>query len=264
MSVPAVPQTSPLVRTRRVDEPVFRLVLLHHAGGAHTAFRGWARRLPADWDVCAVETPGRGRLAREPFASGMAPLVDRLARAVAPLADVPLGVFGHSMGAAVGYELTRVLAEGGTAPPTWLGMSGYPAPDAARSEDVSRMSSRALRARVGGLSGVPAEVLADDELWALFEPRLRADLELVRAWRDAGPPGELPVPLTVFAGESDAVAGPAEASGWAALAPRFQGLRCFPGAHFYLNDQRDAVLRAITEEIALASAVHDPRGGIPR
>lgn len=265
MSAQGGTQDSPLVRTRRVDSPRFRLFLLHHAGGAHTAFRGWGRRFPEDWDVCAVEAPGRGRLQREPFASGMGPLVERLARAVEPLTDVPFGVFGHSMGGAVGYELVRVLAESGTATATWLGLSGYPSPDVVRhDDDAAALSSAELRARVGGLSGIPGEVLADDELWALFEPRMRADLALVQAWRAAGPPRPQPAPLTVFAGESDRVAGPDQVRGWPDLAPRYQGLRRFPGAHFYLNAQRDAVIGAITEETALAAAAHDPSGGIHR
>lgn len=257
MSAQGTTHASPLVRTRRVGSPEFRLFLLHHAGGAHTAFRGWGRRFPEGWDVCAVETPGRGRLRHEPFAAGMAPLVARLAGAVAPLTDVPFGVFGHSMGAAVGYELARALEESGAARAAWLGMSGYPAPGADADDDPRTLPSDELRARVGGLSGVPAEVLADDALWALFEPRLRADLALVRAWRADGPPAPQPAPLTLFAGESDPVAGPALVEGWAALAPRYQGLRRFPGAHFYLDRGRDAVIGAITEEVALASAAAD-------
>ncbi|MGW8528581.1 MULTISPECIES: thioesterase II family protein [Nocardiopsidaceae] len=260
MSAQGTTHASPLVRTRRVGSPEFRLFLLHHAGGAHTAFRGWGRRFPEGWDVCAVEAPGRGRLLHEPFAAGMGPLVDRLAGAVAPLTDVPFGVFGHSMGAAVGYELVRELAGSGTAEAAWLGMSGYPAPGPGADDDPRRLSSDELRARVGGLSGMPAEVLADDALWALFEPRMRADLALVRSWRAAGPPGPQPVPVTVFAGESDPVAGPELVRGWAGAAPRFQGLRCFPGSHFYLNRARDAVIGAITEEVALATAA---RGAEP-
>jgi len=257
MSAQGTTHASPLVRTRRVESPEFRLFLLHHAGGAHTAFRGWGRRFPGRWDVCAVEAPGRGRLLHEPFAAGMEPLVDRVAEAVGPLTDVPFGVFGHSMGAAVGYELVRVLAEAGTARAAWLGMSGYPAPGAAPDGDPHLLPSAELRARVGALSGMPDQVLADDALWALFEPRMRADLALVRAWRAAGRPARQPAPVTVFAGESDPVAGPGQVRGWAELAPRFQGLRCFPGSHFYLNAARDAVVGAITEEVALATAALD-------
>ncbi|WP_159943613.1 MULTISPECIES: thioesterase II family protein [unclassified Nocardiopsis] len=267
MSTLGTAHATPLVRTRRVEDPEFRLLLLHHAGGAHTAFRGWGRRFPEGWDVYSVEAPGRGRLLGEPFATAMAPWVDRLAGAVAPLADVPLGVFGHSMGAAVGYELARTLAESGTARPAWLGVSGHPEPGAPVDEDVHRLSSAELRARVGGLSGVPDEVLADAELWALFEPRLRADLALVRAWRAGGPPAPQPVPLTVFCGGSDPVAGPARVRGWSALAPRFQGVRTFTGGHFYLRAERDAVIRAITEEVARAvtgSAPPSPAPTTPR
>ncbi|MFL1427675.1 MULTISPECIES: thioesterase II family protein [unclassified Nocardiopsis] len=254
MSAHGVVHASPLVRVRPVGSPVARVFLFHHAGGAHTAFRGWGRRFPEGWEVYSVESPGRGHLAEEPFATAMDPLVGRITAAVAPLSDVPVGLFGHSMGAAVAYETARSLAASGAARAVWLGMSGHPAPVAdVPDARLDRLSSHELRARVGALGGLPDAITADDALWSLFEPRLRADLSLVRAWRAQGPPAPQPVPLTLFAGEDDPVAGPGHVAGWAGLAQRPRGLRVFPGGHFYPAGNRERIIAAITGEVAAAA-----------
>ncbi|MFB7999745.1 thioesterase domain-containing protein [Streptomyces sp. NPDC056002] len=112
--------TSPLIRPRPVSDPVARLFLLHHAGGSHLLYRGWAEHFPEDWELCLLEAPGRGTLQALPLIDDCDRLVDYFHAAIAPLLDRPFGFFGHSMGALIAYQLTRrLLRQGNRSPPGW-------------------------------------------------------------------------------------------------------------------------------------------------
>src|SRR4051812_37629989 len=85
--------------------PARRLVCLPHAGGAADSSAGGPRVRPEAVEPLAVQYPGRRDRSDEPAAETMADLADAIAAELAELADLPLALFGHSMGAAVAYEV---------------------------------------------------------------------------------------------------------------------------------------------------------------
>lgn len=241
---------SGVIRPRPVDAPDLRLFLLHHAGGSHRIFRPWIPLFPQDWEICLVEAPGRGRMARLPPAVRVEDLVDHLLAELDPWLDRPFAVFGHSMGGLAGLALTAVLCEQDR-PPVWLGVSAHPGPrsaDGPPKPRLHRLSSTRLRAVLAELGGVPDKVLADDAMWSVVEPLLRADLTLAETWQP-DPAPVVPVPMTAFCGASD-IAVPPEAIGcWARYTQRFLGVRIFPGGHFYLQDNQPEVVGQIVADV---------------
>jgi surfactin synthase thioesterase subunit len=240
-----------IVRPRPVPRPDLRLVLLHHAGGSAAAYRGWAGLFPPSWDVCLVELPGRGRLAGVPAVTDAAALVERLVGQLRPLADQPFAVFGHSMGALLGYGLAAALGPSAV----WLGLSSLPVPrfdGTPAPVGLYRLSGPALRSRLVELGGVPPAALADDAVWALVEPLVRQDIAVCASWRPG--PAYLPmrVPVSVFYGRDDAVAGARETAGWSGRVSRCLGAHGYPGGHFYLQRQPAEVVRQIVADVRVA------------
>src|SRR5262245_19608067 len=82
-----------------------RLFCLPHAGGAASLYRRWADALPPDIELNAVQLPGRENRFSEPPFVRWRPLVEALADGLASKLDKPFALFGHSMGAMLGYEL---------------------------------------------------------------------------------------------------------------------------------------------------------------
>jgi surfactin synthase thioesterase subunit len=241
-----------VVRPRPLPDPLLRLVVLHHAGGSHVPFRRWARLLPAGWEACLVDAPGRGHAADVAPARTMDRLVHHLVTELAPLADRPYALFGHSMGAVVGFALCVELRARGLPLPVWLGVSAHPGPrtpDRRRTLDLHRLGSESLRTALYRIGGLPAVLLEDDELWDRIEPLLRADLEVAERWR---PPhvDVLPVPVTSFCGRDDPVARAAAMQRWAVHTDRFLGVREFPGDHFYVQQARDEVVAAVVTDVS--------------
>ncbi|NEB79975.1 thioesterase [Streptomyces sp. SID14478] len=233
--------------------PALRLFVLHHAGGSHLLYRNWPDALPATWDVRLLDAPGHGLLLDEPHIADAGRLADHLLRAIEPELTCPYALFGHSMGALMTYEIIRRALDRGLPPPVWAGVSARPAPQTAGpGHRYHALPDAELRTRLKQLGGTPDEVFDDPELWALFEPIIRADLRLVETWRPAPATGPLPVALSAFAGGEDRSATPWRMTGWAEHTEHFLGLRVFDGGHFYFQDDPGPLLRQIARDAAAA------------
>ena len=98
-------------RPRR--EARVRLLCLPYAGGGASAFRHWPDALTSSIEVCPVQLPGReNRFVEAPFTRAEA-VVEAMAPALRPVLDRPYALFGHSMGAMLGFELIRHLRRRG-------------------------------------------------------------------------------------------------------------------------------------------------------
>ncbi|MFF1767816.1 thioesterase domain-containing protein [Streptomyces sp. NPDC058249] len=239
------PPTSPLIRPRPVSDPAVRLFLLHHAGGSHLLYRGWAEHFPEDWELCFLEAPGRGTLQALPLIDDCDRLVDYFHAAIAPLLDRPFGFFGHSMGALIAYQLTRRLLRQGEPLPTWLGVSAYGAPRGDADSSPHLMADDELRAWLRSGDGSPPQLLDNDDVWRKFAPAFRSDFKLVDTWTPPRSPEPLPVPLTAFTGLHDNMIDENRLVAWRRLTTDFRGLERYDGGHFYLMDHQQRIAAAI-------------------
>jgi len=219
--------------------PDVRLFCFPHAGGGAAAFARWQAALPPRFGLCPVRSPGReSRAAEAPF-EDMAALVDALARVIQPLADRPFVFFGHSMGAAVAFELVRRLRRDGRPLPLGLIVSGARAPQyRAGWTPPASPSDQEFRAQLRRLEGVPAEVLDNDGLMRVLLPVLRADTALYRNYvYSLEPP--LDLPLRAYGGAADPNVREEHVEAWSCQTTRSFAARIFDGGHFYLNTAPD-------------------------
>ncbi len=232
-----------------------RLYCFPHGGGSAAEYVRWGTALPG-FEVHAVHLPGRGARLAEPPLTDLGSLVAELVRAVPFGATGPYAFFGHSLGALVAHEVSRVLWETGGEPPGHVVVSAFPAPSQVRvTAPVHDLPTGELVAEVARRhGGLPPEVLTNPALRALAADALRADYRVLEtyAWRP-GPP--VPVPLTVFGGRDDGISE-AELRAWGAHTTEPVDVRLFPGGHFYLREGAPAVQRA------LAGALTRPRRAV--
>src|SRR5262245_40201803 len=111
-----------------------RLVCLTFCGGGTSAFRGWGRAAPENVEVVAVCYAGRERRFSEPAATTWDDLLADALAAVRDAADRPYVLFGHSLGAWVGFEVTARLERESGPLPQLLVVSSSNAPTAAQRE----------------------------------------------------------------------------------------------------------------------------------
>jgi surfactin synthase thioesterase subunit len=198
--------------------------------------------LPADIGLRAVQPPGREARFREPAIRDARSFARAILPSVAALADQPVILFGHSVGAIAAFELAREMRREGLPAPARLLVSGRQAPHvAAQDSPIWDLPAEALLDVVRDLGGTPAAVLDDPELVAMFLPALRADLEMNECYqyvRDA----PLDTPITAFAAASDERASPADVAGWAQHTACGFTLVPVEGGHFAVTAQPRLVI----------------------
>lgn len=261
--------------------PPLRLVCLSHAGGSTLLYRRWAQRLPGGVEILALELPGHGaRRALPPHTEWPALLDTLLAELDGRLdAEVPFAVFGHSMGALVGFELIHALRARHGLEPIWFGASASVAP-AHRKHETHWLdcTHEAMVDKLRELGGTPSALLEDREFIDFVLPLLRADFHLcgtypssyprpAAVWRDAavnpaavnvrrGVAREpLACPIAVFTGRDDHTTACVEnVAAWRDETRNTCTLHGFEGGHFYLDGAPDPVMACVATSLAGALA----------
>lgn len=234
-----------------------RLYCFPPAGGGALGFRAWPARLPAWVEARPVVWPGREARSRERPHTRMDPLVEQVAAELLGELAGPFAFFGHSLGAAVAYELCRRYFPAGGGP-AHLFVSGRRAPHLPAREPPAHGLARAeFLDRLRRLNGIPEEVLADPALMDAFLPALRADFEVNEGY--APPPGPaLPIPVSGFVGDADPAVPVADMLDWRRVTARGFRLRVFSGDHFYLGGGRADLLAAVCRDLTRSLAATAP------
>jgi medium-chain acyl-[acyl-carrier-protein] hydrolase len=230
-----------------------RLFCLPYSGAGASVFYSWAGYLAPLAEVCAVEFPGHGRRLAEPLIDGMAPLVEELATGLQPHLGKPFAVLGHSMGALLGFELSRHLGRHSDIRPLHLYVSGHVAPQVSSSaEPIHNLPEPEFVQRIRELDGTPEEALESQELQELILPILRADFKVCETYTyEEDEP--LNVPMTALGGLADKYVRRKDLQAWSHQTRGPFSLRMFPGGHFFIKTATRSVLDVVAHSLSDAA-----------
>ncbi|UVL86287.1 alpha/beta fold hydrolase [Pseudomonas sp. B21-028] len=225
-----------------------RLVCLPHAGGSASFFRPWLAHLPGDIDLLAVQYPGREERFKEPHITCLSALADAVAQALMALPARPSLLFGHSMGAAIAYEVALRLETAGRRA-AHVFVSAHPPPHRQPASDLHRQDDATLIADILRQDADAAGLWADPQLRTLFLPTLRSDYQAIETWR---PKRLQPLasPIDVLLAEGDEEVSLGQAQAWADLTCHTPNIRLFDGDHFYLKQQPRHVISHLLQRFA--------------
>jgi medium-chain acyl-[acyl-carrier-protein] hydrolase len=242
------PKTPPAPRVAPAPAAL-RLVCFPYGGGGASVYRTWPQGLPDNVEVLAIDLPGRERRFRERPFDRLGPLVAALTDAVAPELSPPFAIYGHSLGALVGFSFARELRRRELPGPVHMFLSGRRAPQLPERAPIHALPDPEFLAGVRRLGGVPDAVFNDAEIMAFFLPVLRADFTLVETASFAAAP-PLACPITALGGVTDERATPEELDAWRVHTSAAFERKLFSGGHFYLQTERDALLAWLSAELA--------------
>lgn len=245
--------TSPwFVRARPRPNARVRLVCFAYAGVGASVYSRWTDHLRNDVDVWAVQLPGRESRLRDTPSSDLLYLAGEITREIDRLISAPVALFGHSMGSVLAYETACMLAARGREP-IHLFVSGrrpphVPDPDAPLRHLTDAEFVRAIDQRYGG---IPAQILAEQELLDLLLPALRADITALEQ-HPVALAAPLTCPVTAYGGTDDPRTPRAHLDAWRAATSGSFRIRTFAGKHFYLTEQREVLAADIAASLAPA------------
>ncbi|HEY3732894.1 MAG TPA: alpha/beta fold hydrolase [Streptosporangiaceae bacterium] len=221
-----------------------RIFCFPHAGGSPRAFLGWQAGLGGDAEILAVCRPGREHRAAEP-APTIEELIDGATAAVTAVTEAdgrPFYLFGHSLGALVAFEVCRRLP--GSVAPRHFVASGCSAPSllpSPRVKAIAELAGREFAEAIGFFDGLPAEVIADDEMRELLLPGLIADFRMAVGYRYQ-PGQQLAVPATLVVGRDDPHVKAEQVEPWTREFTWPPGRHWVDGGHFYFEPRPGAVI----------------------
>jgi surfactin synthase thioesterase subunit len=227
-----------------------RLFCLPFAGGGASAYRLWADGLPSSIEVCPIQLPGREDRYRETAFTSVTAISGALAREVAPYLDLPYAIFGHRMGALLGFELAHALRRTGAPAPRGLFLAAYPAPHASQLRaPIHQLPDEEFIDEMRRMQGTPEAVLQSADLMSFMLPILRADFEACDTYvTPAAPP--LECPLFMYGGADDREVAPAALDEWRQTTTGPFAVRVLPGTHFFVQSHRDQLLADIAGHLA--------------
>lgn len=247
-------QLTAWVRCPRPSERAkIRLFCLPYGGGGAAVFREWPRELWPEIEVWHVQLPGREARHREPLMTSIDVLVRPLADAVLPQlaqSDLPFAIFGHSMGALIGFELARALRRLRAPSPAHLFFSARRAPHVPdRYVPLHNLPDPDL---VEGLSrrynGLPRAVLESADLMRMFVPIVRADLTMIETYAYV-PEVPFACPISAFGGLEDGAVTRDDLAAWGDHTSGSFTLRMVAGGHFFLQSDRPRLLASLSADL---------------
>lgn len=253
MSVPQLSQWF----SRHERNPAARVTLfcLPFAGGGATAYHSWNRLFPPEVEVCPVRLPGRESRHNEQADLCPASIAGVLAERI----DLPFAVYGHSMGARVGFEVLRSLRDLGTAAPLRFYAAASPPPDVDDTFAMcAELPDEAFLEALIQMTGAPKNLRDVPELREFFLPLLRHDFRWCQDYRyEAGLP--LATTVVALAGRSDATATPDVMAGWSRHGNEFR-MVTFAGGHFFLKTAEPELTKLLAQDLLGALAERGPSG----
>ncbi|MEV7119222.1 thioesterase II family protein [Kitasatospora griseola] len=224
-----------------------RLVCFPHAGGSASFYFPVSAALHGPVDVLAVQYPGRQDRREEAGIHDLHRVADEVFEALRRWDDLPLTLFGHSMGALVAFEVARRIERAGGRI-DHLFLSGRKGPSADRPDASHPVDDEGIVAELKAMSGTDARLLEDEELLGMVLPALRGDYRAVGAYR-ADRDAAVSCPVTALVGDQDHWAPVPEAARWRDRTTAAFDLKVFPGGHFYLTSRADEVTAVLRDHL---------------
>jgi medium-chain acyl-[acyl-carrier-protein] hydrolase len=227
-----------------------RLFCLPHSGSGASQFSLWKNSLPPILDICPIQLPGRENRLRETPFTQIRPIAENLAEALKPFLDRPYILYGFSLGALIAFELARQLRRQKVDPPVSLYALARPAPHLPQTKHPLHQLPDGIFVTelIRRYNGMSPLILQDRELMQLLLPTLRADFTALETYvyQDEGP---LACPIRAFGGNLDTTATEDELRAWRLHTEASFELKVFPGDHFFVRNNQQAILRSISDQV---------------
>lgn len=208
-------------------------LLFPFAGGNKYSYQRFIQNKP---NFCVIEYPGRGGRMSESLLSEVDLVVENIIVQIENMIKNDYVIYGHSMGALVGYLLCHKIQELGLPKPIKLVVSGIKAPSIKRGKLISHLPDDLFWEEVIKIGGISDELQNYPELVEFYIPILKADFTVVENYEYVKKE-KLTIPIDVFYGSEEAEEE--EMQGWKDETTANVNITQMEGNHFFIFDHID-------------------------
>lgn len=213
-----------------------KIITFVFAGGNKYSFPKFSKTLT---DFTVLEYPGRGTRINEKLMKDIDLLTDDLLpKIVEEIKNChEYIVYGHSMGALVGYLICQKLQKLQIKKPLKLVVSGRKAPSIKREKLLSDLPNHLFWEEVIKLGGIPDALQEHPELKEFYIPILKADFEVVDNYNYVKKE-KLNIPIDVFYGTEEKITE-FEITEWENESTQEVTINRMKGNHFFIFNNED-------------------------
>jgi surfactin synthase thioesterase subunit len=231
--------------TKEIDPDAHVLFCFPYAGGNPAFYNNWKVYLPDKFQICPIQLPGRGMRFTEPSYTDFHALIRDIIAALHPHLPQSFSFFGHSMGALVSFEATRLLHKTGLPTPKFLFVSSYHAPQIPKpGKQLHLLPDKEFLDGIVEMNGLPQELVENRELLSVFLPALRADFTMCETYQFQ-PSDKIPSEIVALGGNDDPEAREEHMLPWAELTSANFFIHMLDGDHFYIHRRESEVSKII-------------------
>lgn len=225
-----------------------RLFCFTYAGGSAQIYKDWGDTLGEDIEVCGIQLPGRAGRFRDARYTSVDAAVAAIVSEIEHLADRPVALYGHSLGAAMAFEMGLALQAKNKAPHMVIVSGMMSPPNPSLEPAIYHLPDREFREKVKEFEGTPQEILEHEELMDLMLPLLKADFTMADTYTyQQG--RVLDCALVAHGGTEDAHTHEEGIVDWKNYTSGPFNHHVFVGDHFFINAIPDQVLAHIKEQL---------------
>ncbi|MCB4208799.1 thioesterase II family protein [Arthrobacter sp. UM1] len=225
-----------------------RIVLFPFAGGNASSFFRFSELLAEEYDVWVVQYPGRLDRWDDTLPESVAALAREVVDAVDWSDSRPVSFFGHSMGAVVAFEATRMAELRGFGVASLVASASAP-PQMAGERVARHLDDLASVRALEQLADLPSGALEGDATRDFLLKPLRADCRILSDYRpDDGV--SVSANLLLAGGSADEDLEVSSLMGWSRLTRGTVTVKVFEGDHFYLWKNLASLVSWLGRELA--------------
>lgn len=222
------------------------LFTLPFAGGNKFSFREYDAYLKDDFEIYALELPGRGERFSEDLLIDIYDAVEDLFKQIEDKLNGDYVIYGHSLGGLLAYLLTLYIEEKNLNKPLKLVISGRANPAMKPKTIKHTLSHDAFIHNLKDLGGMPSNFFEHPELFDLFEPILRADYQVAECFHFSEK-RKVDTKVSVLYGKDESFSL-VEALDWKTFTHHTPlDFQQFEGDHFFIFNHIKAVCEIIKE-----------------
>ncbi len=243
------PATDWIVCLRPNPNASLRLFCFPYNAGSISVFRDWPDGLPSNIEVYGIQVPGGADRPSEQPLTHLSAVVETLAQVLLPYLNKPFAVYGHSLGALIGFELTRQLFQKHGLAPVHLFVGAWYAPHLPNPYPSSKqLSEPEFIKQVLPLVDCSESVLENAEIMRSLLPILKTGALLYEQYTYSEQKS-LECPISAFGGVEDKVVNHDLLSAWHQHTRSAFTVQMFPGHHLFLHSDQSLILQAISQEL---------------
>ena len=228
-----------------------QLFLLHFAGGNRYSFDFLLKEIKSKTTIeChSLELPGRGNRYFESVLTDKENAIeDYISQIQKKRNGEPYILYGHSMGAALGFFVIQKMEEAKD-PPVLFVATGSPGPGIKSkyyNENKKRyqLSDVEFKEYLRELGGIPEEILTNEELYEFFSPVMRADFQIIE---ENNTISTKPIATSIYALMGNQEENAEKIRNWEKYTHAKLYAETLEGNHFFIHNHQDKLVEIISK-----------------